>query len=66
MKKYKILIVPQIKYTEQSQKIERPYEIELDTERLDWSMDQYQRNRDPFNFKILSIDGNKTDNSSSL
>lgn len=66
MKKYRILIVPQIKKTGQSQTIERPYEIELNTDRLDWSMDQYQRNRDPFNFKIISIDGNKTDNSSSV
>lgn len=66
MKTYKILIVPQIKNTEQSQIIERSYEIELDTDRLDWSMEQYQRNRDPFNFKIISIDGSKTDDSSSL
>ena len=66
MKKYRILIVPQIRDTEQSQIIERPYEIELHTDRFEWSMDQYQRNRDPFNFKIISIDGKKTNNSSSV
>tara|TARA_Y100000114_G_scaffold134793_1_gene135212 strand:+ start:452 stop:604 length:153 start_codon:yes stop_codon:yes gene_type:complete len=26
------------------------------TDRIDWSMDQYQRNREPFNWKIISED----------
>ena len=29
-------------------------QIELTTDRLDWSMDQYQRNREPLNWKVIS------------
>ena len=43
------------------------YEIELDTDRLDWSLEQYGRNRFPIKFKVLEIDGVvQTDNSSSI
>mgnify|MGYP001214065708 CR=1 FL=1 len=45
MKKYKILITP---------RMGAPYEIELETDRLEWSMEQYQRNRDPLTWKVLS------------
>ena len=43
------------------------YEIELDTDRLEWSMDQYARNRGAIKYKVLEIDGVvQTDNSSSV
>lgn len=29
-------------------------QIELATDRLDWSMEQYQRNREPLNWKVIS------------
>ena len=54
MKKYIITITPAPIETENSIKIERPYEIELETDRLDWSMDQYQRNREPFSWKVTA------------
>jgi len=28
--------------------------LELETDRLDWSMDQYQRNRNPFTWKVVA------------
>lgn len=46
MKKYKILI-------EYCNKAHGSEEIELKTNRLQWSMDQYQRNRYPFEWKLL-------------
>lgn len=46
MKKYKILI----EYYNKTQENEV---IELQTDRLQWSMDQYQRNRDPFQWKLV-------------
>ena len=54
MKKYIITITPEPIETENSIKTERPYEIELETDRLDWSMDQYQRNRDPFTWEVTA------------
>lgn len=27
--------------------------IELTTDRLEWSMDQYGRNREPFNWRVI-------------
>ena len=43
------------------------YEIELDTDRLEWSMEQYERNRGAIKYKVLEIDGVvQTDDSSSL
>lgn len=54
MKKYIITITPAPIETENSIKIERPYEIELETDRLDWSMDQYQRNREPFTWEVTA------------
>ena len=54
MKKYIITITPVPIETENSIKTERLYEIELETDRLDWSMDQYQRNRDPFTWEVTA------------
>lgn len=31
----------------------QPEIIELTTDRLDWSMEQYQRNRNPFKWEVL-------------
>ena len=31
----------------------KPYIVEFKTDDIDWSMEQYQRNRDPFNYEIL-------------
>jgi len=50
------------------------YMIELETDNLEWSMDQYQRNRLPLTYRVIaSVDewtnkdyGSKTDDSSSL
>jgi hypothetical protein len=43
------------------------YEMDLDTDRLDWSLEQYGRNRGSIKFKVLEIDGVvQTDNSSSI
>lgn len=30
--------------------------IELQTNNIEWSIDQYQRNRDPFDYKIIGIE----------
>lgn len=53
MKKYRILITPMIRETEASQTIERSYHIDLETDRLDWSMKQYQRNRPAFKWEVV-------------
>ena len=29
-------------------------QLELTTDRLEWSMEQYQRNREPLNWKVIS------------
>lgn len=50
MDKYKIKITP---ITEMSYCALKPYEIELETDDIEWSMDQYQRNREPFEWEIL-------------
>ena len=54
MKKYIITITPSPIETKNSIEIEKPYEIELETDRLDWSMDQYQRNREPFTWEVTA------------
>jgi hypothetical protein len=46
MKKYKIKITPY-------HTVGVWYVLELETENLEWSMEQYQRNRDPFEWEIL-------------
>lgn len=30
-----------------------PYEIKIETDRLEWSMEQYQRNRHPLTWRII-------------
>ena len=37
--------------------------LELETDRLDWSMEQYQRNRDPFTWKVVAEIQEWTNNS---
>ena len=49
MKKYKIEITPIL---EQEYCSANPYIIELETDDIEWSMDQYQRNRQPFKWEI--------------
>ena len=55
MKTYKILITPNVIEGEQSQIIERPYTIDLTTDDINWSMEQYQRNRETFTWEILEV-----------
>ena len=55
MKTYKILITPHVIEGEQSQIIERPYTIDLTTDDINWSMEQYQRNREAFAWEILEV-----------
>jgi len=55
MKTYKILITPHVIEGEQSQIIERPYTIDLTTDDINWSMEQYQRNREAFTWEILEV-----------
>lgn len=41
--------------------------IQLETDRLKWSMDQYSRNRHVKGWRVISeLDGRETDNSSSI
>lgn len=43
------------------------YMIQLETDRLDWSMEQYTRNRYVKSWRVISeLDGSKTDDSSSI
>jgi|TARA_A100001015_G_scaffold272338_1_gene326833 hypothetical protein len=49
-----------IKYTIQIEYLQetkycsaKPYEVVLETDRIEWSMEQYQRNRQPFKWKII-------------
>ena len=52
MKKYTI----EIEYLQETKYCSaKPYEIELETDRIEWSMDQYQRNRQPFKWKIINF-----------
>ena len=53
MKKYTI----EIQYiTETKYCSTKPYNIELETDRIEWSMDQYPRHRQPFNWKIIKTE----------
>ena len=41
--------------------------IQLETDRLEWSMDQYGRNRQVKSWRVISeLDGSKADDSSSI
>ena len=50
MDKYKIKITP---IANMSYCALKPYEIELETDDIEWSMEQYQRNREPLEWEIL-------------
>ena len=51
MKKYLI----EIEYiTEHNYCATKPIRVSFVTDKIDWSMEQYQRNREPFNWKIIS------------
>jgi hypothetical protein len=50
MKKYKIKITP---ITEQKFCATKPHIIEIETDDIKWTMEQYQRNRDPFKWEII-------------
>lgn len=50
MKTYKIKISP---IENQRFCAVKPYEVELTTDNIEWSMEQYQRNREPFNWEIV-------------
>lgn len=52
MKKYKILITPH-NLSGRGRIQAGKYVFEIETEDLTWSMNQYQRNRDPFRWEIL-------------
>ena len=52
MKKYTILITP---LTETGVRVDAPYTIIIESDRIDWSMEQYQRNRDAFNWEIKEV-----------
>ncbi len=51
-KNYKIKISP---ITEHNYCSTKPYIIELKTDNIEWSMDQYQRNREPLNWEIDEV-----------
>jgi hypothetical protein len=53
---YKIKITP---ITKNHMCAAKPHVIEITTGDLEWSMEQYHRNRDPFTWEILEQDGNK-------
>ena len=50
-----------IKYTIQIEYLQetkycsaKPYEMVLETDRIEWSMEQYQRNRQPLTYRVIS------------
>ena len=56
-----------IQVTEEVGDLVQVYEVNLKTDRLQWSLDQYGRNRGAIKYKVLEIDGViQTDNSSSV
>ena len=56
-----------IQVTEEIGDLVQVYEVNLKTDRLQWSLDQYARNRGVIKYKVLEIDGViQTDNSSSV
>lgn len=52
MKTYKIEITP---LTETMGREDAPYTIEIKTDNINWSMEQYQRNRAAFSWEILEV-----------
>ena len=60
MTKYIIEITPIV--TEQNRtggRNDSPYMTTIETDDIEWSMEQYQRNRTPLTWKIVSINDNK-------
>ena len=56
-----------IQVTEEIGDLVQVYEVNLKTDRLQWSLDQYGINRGAIKYKVLEIDGViQTDNSSSV
>ena len=52
MKTYKIEITP---LTETMGREDAPYTIEIKSDNINWSMEQYQRNRAAFTWEILEV-----------
>lgn len=52
MKTYKLLITP---LTKTSGREDAPYTLEITTDNINWSMDQYQRNRAAFDWEITEV-----------
>lgn len=52
MKTYQIQITP---ITKSKMCAAAPHVIEIKTEDIEWSMSQYQRNRDAFNWEIIEV-----------
>ena len=52
MNTYKIEITP---LTETMGRQDAPYTIEITTDDINWSMEQYQRNREAFDWEILEV-----------
>ena len=52
MKTYKIEITP---LTETMGRQDAPYTIDITTDDINWSMEQYQRNREAFSGEILEV-----------
>ena len=50
MSKYKIQIIP-LNTTPTKQEL--PYVVEFETSNIEWTMEQYQRSRQPFEWKVL-------------
>lgn len=44
-----------IRETETSQTIEKPYTVEIKSDDINWSMEQYQRNRAAFTWEIKEV-----------
>tara|TARA_B100000768_G_C11283277_1_gene380064 strand:- start:4851 stop:5006 length:156 start_codon:yes stop_codon:yes gene_type:complete len=44
----------QIRYIAEQVDLYQVRHIKLNTDNIEWSMEQYQRNREPFNWKIVS------------
>lgn len=68
-KKYKIKVTEGLgwNYTDKDYDSVKEYELEIETDRIDWSLEQYARHRTIKSYKILEIDGvEQTDDSSSL
>ena len=52
MKTYKIEITP---LTETMGREDAPYTIEIESDNINWSMEQYQRNRAAFTWEIKEV-----------